>query len=757
MLKLADFDTLSHVLQDPYEQFAQAILNDIARRMSKMGWLSPASQWQAIRLIEAGKTFEWVTSNLAPMIGYTDSELRRVFELYSIKSVRYDNLILRAAGLTPDDLNLSPAMIKVLEAGLRKTQGLLKNLTRSMANTAQDAFYEATDLAYMEVAHGAMSHREAIRYAIKDVAGKGLPVILYPSGRKDQTDVAVRRAVLTGVAQTAGDVQMANFADMGVEHVAVSAHIGARDRGDLPENHEMWQGKVYSLNKDPNYPDFYEWTGYGTIEGLCGVNCRHSFYPFYKGISIRMYDDAQLSTYSKITVPYNGQQIKMYEATQIQRRIEREIRATKRQAEALLAGGFDNQQEIRQIKALQAEMRDFLNQTGLARQAYREGPRAPAMLALEPPPQESPLLEWERMREQGMFGWEMERVKYLDSLESQSPQIEDIDWAAVERAIGNTFAEPMNMQDFLEGKEPSPIPVPTLTRPPEPEPYTGEMLEWRGGLPEENEDVDPYYHWGVDRPLKLPAGGLREAVDRGWVKVHDPVSSRRRGIFVSEKIAVDNPDGTLTLAMYKPGSNADVEVSAYQIDELFDLGICPETVFDDEVRRTASIQLFVKATLGTEMEPGALTHPTDLGKLRLLDALSANFDRHGGNWMERSGRLIGIDHNLSFRAWATGWQDIEGGFEDHGRIAIRYPEEIRDFFEQNLTDPEEGIFSGMFRAPVPAGTRDKLQELWDSGDWEYFVYHELAVVGKDKQEATYRRMRHVLENYDDWFVEVDYD
>ena len=32
--------------------------------------------------------------------------------------------------------------------------------------------------------------------------------------------------------------------------------------------------------------DFIAITGYGTGEGLCGWNCRHSFGPYYKGISV---------------------------------------------------------------------------------------------------------------------------------------------------------------------------------------------------------------------------------------------------------------------------------------------------------------------------------------------------------------------------------------------------------------------------------------------------------------------------------------
>jgi len=61
-----------------------------------------------------------------------------------------------------------------------------------------------------------------------------------------------------------------------------------------------------------------------------------------------------------------------YEGTQVQRRIEREIRKAKREAAAVDAAGLDNSEELARVRALQAQMRDFINQTGLQRQYPRE-------------------------------------------------------------------------------------------------------------------------------------------------------------------------------------------------------------------------------------------------------------------------------------------------------------------------------------------------------------------------------------------------
>jgi SpoVK/Ycf46/Vps4 family AAA+-type ATPase len=284
-----------------------------------------------------------------------------------VKSMRFDDSIYKAAGLNPLPLNLSPAMAQVLAAGLRKTNGVMHNLTMTTAIDASNKFQNAADLAYMQITSGAMSYDEAIRAAIKDVASQGLSTINFAGGRTDQLDVAMRRAVLTGVNQTTGNLTIARADELGCDLVQTSAHIGAR-----PE-HEEWQGQVFSRSgTDPDYPDFVSSTGYGTGEGLLGWNCRHTFFPFFKGISENAYSEATLDDYADKTVTYNGRDMTAYEATQKQRAIEREIRKAKREAGGLEAAGQENAPEIARVKDLQARLREFVKQTGLQRQPVRE-------------------------------------------------------------------------------------------------------------------------------------------------------------------------------------------------------------------------------------------------------------------------------------------------------------------------------------------------------------------------------------------------
>lgn len=74
------------------------------------------------------------------------------------------------------------------------------------------------------------------------------------------------------------------------------------------------------------YEDFEAATGYGTGPGLCGWNCRHNFYPFYPGISVRNYTDERLAELDARNIPYGGGLYTWYEITQMQRALEQRVR-----------------------------------------------------------------------------------------------------------------------------------------------------------------------------------------------------------------------------------------------------------------------------------------------------------------------------------------------------------------------------------------------------------------------------------------------
>jgi hypothetical protein len=367
MLNPQTLDRYPDKLVELYAEAEADIIADMARRISTYNYFIPAAEWQFKKLQEMGNLHDDILKKLSKKTGKTKIELKALMKEAGATTLKADDAIYRKAGLNPLPISQSQALQTVIETGLNKTSGLFENLTRTTANTATKQFERVADQAYMQITTGALDHNTAIRNAVKNLASKGVEVVKYPTGHANYMDAAVRRAVLTGVNQTALKLQDARADEMGCDLVETSAHAGSR-----PE-HAEWQGKIFSRGgKHPKYPDFISSTGYGTGEGLGGWNCRHSYYPFIEGVSEPIYTKSELSKMEAKDYTYNGEKLTEHEAAQKQRYIERQIRRRKREYKGMEAAGLPTDEAASKIARWQEVQKDFIEQTGLKHQAARE-------------------------------------------------------------------------------------------------------------------------------------------------------------------------------------------------------------------------------------------------------------------------------------------------------------------------------------------------------------------------------------------------
>lgn len=285
--------------------------------------LTSSDAWRIQVLQDSGYLLQDITEELAKYTKQQEKEIKAAMEEAGVKALEYDDKIYRAAGLSPMPLTQSPALIRLMERNYNATLGEWRNMTRSTAEAAQKLFLNECDFAYNKVMSGATSYSQAVREAVEDVASGGVYVD-YPSGHRDTIEVATARAVRTGIAQAAGDISIKRMEEVDWDIILVSAHIGARtgDGGQNPGNHLWWQGQFYSrTGKDKRFLPFSQ-TGYGTGEGLCGWNCRHSFGS----------GDGVNNPYADIQTADN---VHMEKLEQRQRTLERRVRKTKREVMGL--------------------------------------------------------------------------------------------------------------------------------------------------------------------------------------------------------------------------------------------------------------------------------------------------------------------------------------------------------------------------------------------------------------------------------------
>lgn len=360
-------NSLPNGMVELYAQAEADILADMARRIKEYDYGIPAAQHQVVKLKEMGMAREEILKRLSSVMGESQKELKQLMKDAALKTIKGEDETYKAAGLSPPALAESIALQKALNAGLKRTSGTFKNLSKTTANTASRQFENALDRAWLQITSGAFDYNTAVRNAVKDLSRAGVGAIKYPSGRVDNLEAAVRRATITGVNQTQGELVEERRKEMGNNLVEVSAHAGARP------DHAQWQGGIYwTIEKDADYPkNFTETCGYGRGDGIYGWNCSHSHRAYIKGMP-RTYTKEMLEKYEAEDYEYNGKKLTEYEANQQQRYIERQIRRWKREEVAMKAAKEDTSEAAAKIKKWQAKQRDFLDQTGLKRQSSRE-------------------------------------------------------------------------------------------------------------------------------------------------------------------------------------------------------------------------------------------------------------------------------------------------------------------------------------------------------------------------------------------------
>lgn len=371
-------EQLAHCADDIlelYSKLEEAIVRDIARRVAKTGTMTDTAIWQAQHMQELGTLNSDILNSISKYSGKCESELKKLFEDAAITATEYDNEIYRANGLNPKSIKVSDTQLQILEAGYKKTQGNLSNLTLTTAVSSQTNFINACSLAELKATSGAFSPQQAIVDAIKQVAINGAEVV-YPSGHKDKMDVAVRRNVMTGIGQTTGQICLANARELGCDLMEITAHAGARP------SHSYWQGQVVSLSGRKGYLSLSD-IGYGSGDGFKGWNCRHDWYPYFGGT--RMYDEEKLKQMDAKNIEYpDGSMHTLYEAEQKQRAYERKIRESKRILAAYdesiknaddeaIKKAYQNifNKESVKLKRREAELNNFCDKTGLLKRNDR--------------------------------------------------------------------------------------------------------------------------------------------------------------------------------------------------------------------------------------------------------------------------------------------------------------------------------------------------------------------------------------------------
>lgn len=336
------------VVVNTYDEMNNWAIRDMAERIMAAELygdkLPGTARYRAWMLNQSGMHYEEMAKKLAEITKKAEPDIMKLFIEAGLTSVAND---YAPFGMEPYDITKDKVATQILESVYKKTKGELHNYTRTTLDQSNKLFIDVLDKAFYEISTGMRSYNEVIQEAIETVSKEGCTV-KYPSGHVDKQEVAVRRAVMTGVSQASSQITLHNCEVLDTDYVIITAHSGARySETDKIANHIGWQGGVYKLHgvsseksedvdKIIKYnrqrgiqfqgdviPNLEEETGFPNNPlGLCGYNCRHN---------IRAFQIEYMDPYSVNPEIDEEKSNREYDLMQKQRARERSIRDTRRE------------------------------------------------------------------------------------------------------------------------------------------------------------------------------------------------------------------------------------------------------------------------------------------------------------------------------------------------------------------------------------------------------------------------------------------
>ena len=281
-------------------------------------------------------------------------------DIQEVQTVReYIHKELGRPGAVPQETNFFGVNDKKLEALIKTVNEDLNKAQYSVLRKMDDVYRQTIFKSHMYLQNGVKTLPQAIDMATKDFLAKGIDSITYKNGARvniaSYAEMCLRtanhRATLLGEGKKRDEY--------GIHTVVVSAHA------NTCKMCEPWQGKVLIddvFSHGTKLDGDYQLLSEAVTAGLLHPNCRHSITTFFPGIT------------NLPKVPDGKEAIKLYEAEQKQRYLERQIRKWKRiESGSVDARNVNNASN--KVKYFKSELRKLLEDKKLLKRNYnREQP-----------------------------------------------------------------------------------------------------------------------------------------------------------------------------------------------------------------------------------------------------------------------------------------------------------------------------------------------------------------------------------------------
>lgn len=342
------------------EQGNTYVLEQIGKSIKKIGTLSPSKAQQLEQVLKYGGDYDKIVKKLAEITELNVKDIYAIFEEVAKNDYNFAKKFYayRNKKFIPYELNVAlKDQVKALATITAQSYVNLSD-TRWLGFGLQDedgkitfkglreTYEDVIDKAILSISQGKTTFQDEMYRTIKELGGSGLKTIsektyIDKDGKEKhyvrRLDSSVRMNLKDALRNLHNEEQKIFGEEFNSDGVEISVHLNPAP------DHQFVQGRQFSneeFEKFQNDEDCVDYQGRGFTAEYEGhdrrsigqYNCYHYIFSIILGVSEPEYSNEQLKEIiDKNNEGFNfeGKHYTMYEGTQLQRKIETEIRKQK--------------------------------------------------------------------------------------------------------------------------------------------------------------------------------------------------------------------------------------------------------------------------------------------------------------------------------------------------------------------------------------------------------------------------------------------
>lgn len=356
MLSEEIIEKLTERLVNRIEKGNAYTLEQIGKSIKKIGTLSPTSAQQLAQVLKYGGSYNKIVNKLAEITELNVKDIYKIFEEVAKYDYQFAKQFYDYRGIDYIPWEENKALQDQVKALATIAAKEYINLSNTLAFTSKDKFghvvytdlartyQNAIDEAVLSVAQGKSTFEEQMYKVIKELGSSGLKTVDYANNRSMRLDSAVRmnmqgalRNLHNEIQQQFGEQFKADGIEISVHSNPAPDHAEAQGRQFSKEEYQKLQtigvAKDYK-NKEINLHRELKRTQASSLSfrPISKHNCYHYIFNIVLGVSQPQYTDKQLQQIiddNNKGFYLDGKHYTNYEGTQLQRKLETEIRKWK--------------------------------------------------------------------------------------------------------------------------------------------------------------------------------------------------------------------------------------------------------------------------------------------------------------------------------------------------------------------------------------------------------------------------------------------